>query len=255
MVKTYLSPDHKNVVCPSCGAEIKAPSSLRSRRVQCPKCREVVTIEAPPESVPPAKKERAPAPPESAQERSHPETLEGRVAALEAAVAALLVAGSTGERGGEKKKLIWATADAADPLHAFVPEREFALAHNLGTVQPREIVIRAPAGDLIAAERAACFRAVFERAGWIVRGPEYAAPETVGTALALGVPALPVGKEAAETYLALKAAGFEPVPVLDSALITSTGTIPLSLTLPSNTGAETIRENRTPPDGAHPGFD
>jgi len=31
--------------------------------------------------------------------------------------------------------------------------------------------------------------------------------------LALGVPELPVGREAAQTYLALKAAGFEPVPV------------------------------------------
>ena len=253
MVKTFISPDHKDVTCPSCGAEIKAPSSRRSRRVQCPKCREIVEIEPLPEP-PPGKTERASKTPGTAKERSQSETLEARVAALEAAVAALLVASHGAERGSEKKKLLWATADAADPLHAFVPERELALAHNLGTVAVREIIIRAPAGDLIAAERAACFRAIFERAGWTVRGPEYAAPDAVGTSLALGVPALPVGKEAAETYLALKAAGFEPVPVLDSTLVGSPDATTLSLTIPSDKPVEALRENRIPLDESPPGL-
>ena len=231
MVKTYVSPDHSEVVCPSCGAAIKAPSSQRSRRVQCPKCREVVVIETLPEPKP-AKKERPSESPGTAKERSHSETLDARVAALEAAVAALLVAGPAAERGGDRKKLIWATGDAADPLHAFVPDRDFALAHNLGTMKAREIIIRTPAGDPVSADRAICFTAIFERAGWTVRGPEDAAPDAVGTSLVLGVPALPVGKEAAETYLALKAAGFDPVPVLDSKLRGSDETTMLSLTLP-----------------------
>ena len=70
-----------------------------------------------------------------------------------------------------------------------------------------------------------------------MRGPEALAPDTVGVSLALGVPELPVGKEAAETYLALKAAGFEPVPVLDSALISGMQTTVLSLTLPADKSA------------------
>jgi hypothetical protein len=82
-------------------------------------------------------------------------------------------------------------------------------------------------------ERAICFKEIFERAGWTVRGPEETATETAGMSLTLGVPDLPVGKEAAETYLALKAAGFEPIPVLDSTLASSKEIVALSLTLPA----------------------
>ena len=236
MVKTYIPPDSSEVTCPSCGAGIKAPSSPRSRRVQCPKCREIVVIETLPEPKP-AKKDRASVAPDAAKERSHTEALEARVAALEAAVAALIAASPVAERANEKKKLLWATADAADPLQAFTPERDHALAHNLGTVKTREIIIRVPAGDRVAAERAVCFKEIFQRAGWTVRGPEDIATDETGPSLALGVPELPVGKEAAETYLALKAAGFELVPVLDSDLAGGTETTVLSLTLPPDKSA------------------
>lgn len=238
MVKTYISRENSNVACPSCGAEIKVPSSPRNRRVQCPKCREIVVIESLPEP-PPAKKERSPAPSETANAPSRPDSLEARVAALEAAVAAMLVNITAGERGSERKKLLWATADAADPLRAFMPERDQALAHNLGTVKAREIIFRAPAGDPVSAERVVSFMAIFERAGWKVRGPEEVAPDAISTSLVLGVPELPVGKEAAETYLALKAAGFDPIPVLDSTLPGRSEVTMLSLTLPGKirTGA------------------
>lgn len=231
MVKTYHPPDRSDVVCPSCGAAIKAPASPRSRRVQCPKCREVVVIENLP-APPPAPKERAAEPADAPKERSHTESLEARVAALEATVAALIVATPISERANEKKKLMWATRHEADPLQVFQSERNLALANNLGTAKPREIIIRAPIGDHAAVERAACFKEIFERAGWTVRGPEDVTPETTGICLSLGVPELPVGKEAAETYLALKAAGFEPIPVLDSALRSGTDATVLSLTLP-----------------------
>lgn len=231
MVKTYIPPDSSEVICPSCGAGIKAPSSARSRRVQCPKCREIVVIETLPEPKP-AKKDRAAVAPDTAKD-----ALEARVAALEAAVAALIAASPVAERANEKKKLQWATADAADPLQAFTPERDRVLAHNLGTVKMREIIIRVPAGDRVAAERAVCFKEIFERAGWTVRGPEDIATDETGPSLALGVPELPVGKEAAETYLALKAAGFDPVPVLDSDLVGGAETTVLSLTLPPDKSA------------------
>jgi len=212
-------------------AALQIPPSPRSRRVQCPKCREVVVIETLAEPTPVKKERPAPAP-DAAKERSRTDSLEARVAALETAVAALIAACPVAERTIEKKKLLWVTADVADPMRAFIPERDQALAHNLGNVMTREIIIRTPAGDRVAGDRAVCFKEIFERAGWTVRGPENIAPDAAGISLALGVPKLPVGKEAAETYLALKAAGFEPVPVLDSALTGGAETTILSLTLP-----------------------
>ena len=236
MVKTYIPPDRNEVACPSCGAAIKAPSSPRSRRVQCPKCREVVVIENLP--VPDAAKKERPSPvADPAAERSRTDSLEARVTALEATVAALIATSPVPERVNERKKLQWATTDAADPLQAFEPERDLALANNLGMAKARHITIRVPPGDPSATERAARFKEIFQRAGWTVCGPEDSAPEDAGVALTLGVPDLPVGKEAAETYLALKAAGFEPVPVLDATLASGTESVALSLTLPPDKSA------------------
>jgi hypothetical protein len=232
MVKTYHPPDRSDVICPSCGAAIKAPASPRSRRMQCPKCREVVVIENL-SATPSAPKERAAATTDPSKERSYTDSLEARVASLEATVAALIVATPIAERANEKKKLMWVTTHKADPLQVFHSDRNLALANNLGTAKPMEIIIRVPFGDNVAGERAACFKEIFERAGWTVRGPEDAKPETTATSLALGVPELPVGKEAAETYLALKAAGFETVPVLDLTLANAGGVGSLSLTLPA----------------------
>jgi hypothetical protein len=228
MVKTYVPPDNREVICPSCGAGIKTPTSPRSRRVQCPHCREVVVLEnhAGAETATPAK----------TGEHSRIAALEARVAALEAALNAAPAANPDEARDIGKKKLQW-IASAEDPAQEFSPERGRALAHNLGTVQPREITIRTPAGDRIAGERATWFKAIFERAGWTVRGPEDVAATTAETALTLAVPELPVAKEAAGTYLALKAAGFEPIPVLDSALASGTEATSLSLTLPPEKAA------------------
>jgi hypothetical protein len=242
MVKTYIAPDHSDVTCPSCGAEIKAKPSPRSRRIQCPKCREVVVLENPAEPAT-AKTERILAAPDAEKERSRTEALETRIAALEATVAALIAASPATDRTGEKKKLRWATAGATDPAQGNLPEMDQALAHNLGSVTARDITIRVPAGDLAAKERAGRFKEIFERAGWTVRGPEDSAMDSAEISLALGVPDLPVGKEAAETYLALKAAGFEPIPVLDTTLSDGTGSTALSLTLPGGKIRRPGRQN------------
>lgn len=235
MVKTYIPPDDREVICPSCGAEIKTPPSPRSRRVQCPKCREVVVIESTPESEA-GKKKRQERTPDTGSDQSRIEMLEARVAALEAALTGMSATKPDVDRVIEKRKLQW-VAGAADATQEFSAERGRALAHNLGTVKTREITIRTPAGDRTAGERAVWFKEVFERAGWTVRGPEPIAPEAAGAALELAVPELPVAKEAAETYLALKAAGFEPIAVLDPALASGTETSPLSLTLPAKKAA------------------
>ena len=228
MVKTYIPPDRSEVVCPSCGGGIKAPASPRSRRVQCPHCREVVVIDKPAGA-----ETAAPAP---TAEQSRIAALEARVAALEAALSAAPAAKPEAARAVERKKFQW-IACAPDPALEFSPERGRALAHNLGIVEPREITIRAPAGDRVAGERAVWFKDIFEHAGWTVRGPEDIAPDAAGAELSLAVPELPVAKEAAQTYLALKAAGFDPIPVLDSARTHGTEAAPLSLTLPPEKAA------------------
>jgi hypothetical protein len=217
---------------------IKAPPSPRRRRVQCPKCREVVFLEVTPEKLPepPAPAPAVPAP--TSDERSRIELLEARVEALEAALRDSMAAGRPVTASAAKKKLLWVTSD---PGHApeFSPEQGKALAHNLGTVRFQAITIRTPARDPAARQHAEWFKAIFERAGWMVRGPEEIEPDEAGAGLSLAVPELPVAKEVAETYLALKAAGFEPIPVLDSAVTSGRRDPPaaMALTLPREKAA------------------
>ena len=231
MVTTYTFPDPTETLCPACGGSIKAPPSPRNRRVQCPKCREVVVIEsrgaraAVAEVQPVLEKQ-------TSEQRSRIVALEERVATLEAALVRIL-AGSAA-RGGSagEKKLLWVGSGPGRVLEFSEAQGE-ALVHNLGTVAAQEINIRIPAGDTVAGERALWFQAIFVRAGWTVRGPEQIAPDTAGRVLSLAVPELPVAEDAAKTYLALRASGFEPVPVLDSASSEKEGACALSLTIPS----------------------
>ena len=130
------------------------------------------------------------------------------------------------------RKLLW-VGDGPGRAPDFSAAQGEALVHNLGTVPPREIAIRIPAGDVVAGERALWFQAIFLRAGWTVHGPEQIALENAGRVLSLAVPELPVSEEAAKTYLALRASGFEPVPVLDSASSENGRGCALSLTIPA----------------------
>ena len=95
-------------------------------------------------------------------------------------------------------------------------EQGQALAFNLSTVRSQAITIRAPSGDPGAWAHAEWFKSIFERAGWTVLGPEEITTSAPISGLRLAVPGLPVPKEAAEIYLAMKAAGFEPNAVLHS---------------------------------------
>jgi hypothetical protein len=236
MVKSAVLPDAGEAVCPACGASIKAPSAARRRRVQCPKCREVVFIGLAPTPEPEAP---APKPPEAAAEtQSRIQSLEARVEALEAALREAMAAGAPRAAGNSGRKLMWVTTVPGE-APAFSPEQGQALFHNLGDVRSQAITIRTPAGDAAAQAHAEWFKMIFERAGWIVRGPEEIPPDTVTGGLSLAVPELPVAKEAAATYLALKAAGFEPIPVLDSPRGGEAlhGATALALTLPPGKAA------------------
>lgn len=234
MVKTYTAPDDTEAICTSCGVQFKSAASHRNRRMACPKCRASVLLEHPADPVP-VKKGRAPAAPEADADRSASGALEARIAALEATVAALIIAGSAAEDAGGRKKLEWVATSATDLAGVFSPEKMHALTHNLGTAKAREITFRIHAGDPHAGARVSSLMGIFERAGWAIHGPAIAGEEANPKFLVLGVPTVPVGKEAAETYLALKAAGFDPVPLLDTALANDAGVASLSLTLPVTT--------------------
>lgn len=217
MVNRYVPPDRGETVCPACGVAIKTPPSPRRRRVQCPKCREVVFIESSTAKPPELPQEAALPPDAVVDENSRIEMLEARVKALETALRQQTAPGQVALPGLVKRKLLWVTG-APGQAPDFSAAQGRALVHNLGTVGTQEITIRTPVGNKLAREHAEWFKAIFELAGWSVRGPEEISPDSACAGLSLAVPELPVAQEAAATYLALKAAGFEPVPVVDSAL-------------------------------------
>lgn len=237
MPPSHLPPESGETECPACGAAIKAPPALRRRRVQCPKCREVVFIESSvaqqPETTPPP---IVPAPAAAVEESRRIELLEARVEALEAALRDSMTADRASTETAPRK-LLWLTSEPGRSPD-FSPEQGRVLFHNLGNVRTQAITIRTPAGDAAARAHAEWFKAIFEKAGWTVRGPEEIAPGTAAAGLSLAVPELPVAKEAAATYFALKAAGFEFIPVLDEALrAKGTGAAAMALTLPPEQAA------------------
>lgn len=149
---------------------------------------------------------------------------------LEAALRDSMAARPAGS-GTASRKLLWLTSEPGHPAD-FSPEQGRVLVHNLGSVRMQAITIRTPAGDESARAHAEWFKSIFERAGWTVRGPEEIAPRAAARGLSLAVPELPVAREAAETFLALKAAGFEPIPILDEALGVEKEAAALALTVP-----------------------
>ena len=239
MVKTHVPPEAGEMACPACGAGIRATPSPRRRRVQCPKCREVVVLE----SAPPKESQPSSPPAESAEAaetRRRVALLEARVEALEAALRESAAAAARNQASNPaERKLSWITSPLGQAPD-FSAEQGRALFHNLAGVRTQAITIRTPAGNPGARTRAEWFKSIFERAGWTVQGPEEITPDATTPGLALSVPELPVPKDAAATYLALKAAGFEPIPVLDSISSASDSrqtTSALSLTLPPEKAA------------------
>ena len=232
MVKTYVAPDPREAICPACHASIKAPASPRTRRVQCPKCREVIVIGSLAGKETASADRKPPAPEPGGLEQDRLATIEARLAALEAALIRVPAATVAEPVAAPARKLQWITG-ASGHAPEFSAEQGDVLVHNLGTVAAQDITVCTPAGDAIASEHAAWFKEIFLRAGWTVRGPVDIAPETAGKALSLAVPELPVAQDAAKTYLALRAAGFVPITVLANSLGSSIGASPLSLTVPA----------------------
>ncbi len=223
MVKNYIPPENREVTCPSCGGVFKAAPTARARRIQCPHCREVVVLENRPEP------EAASRP---AADPARLDALEARVAALEAALDCKAGAEDTQQAG----KLEWFGA-AQDRGPDYSAEQEKVLVHNLRAIRGQHITIRGCMESALAKTRAEWFKRAFELAGWTVVGPEKIPAATAVNTLTLAVPELPVARDAAKTYLALKAAGFKTEPVLDPALASGAEAAQLSLTIPSGPAA------------------
>src|SRR6188508_339430 len=110
--KQRVPAESGEMACPSCGAAIKMLPSVRRRRVQCPKCREVVSLEGVPEKQSETAAEAPPAPDTAAMEgRNRVDMLEARVEALEAALRDLMEASRAGSAGPVDRKLQWVTSD------------------------------------------------------------------------------------------------------------------------------------------------
>jgi hypothetical protein len=189
--------------CPACTAVVRATPAARKKKVRCPSCREAVLLESmdPLESETMVSAPRAPVSSGEDDAAQRIDALEARVEKLEAALTQALAA--VGPSGVAKLKWV-----EQEPAAEFSPARADVLCHNLSTVSAHRITIQSTAGDTVARERARWFKAVFERAHWVVDGPEDAPPVTCARqGLSLATP-LPVPAQAAAMFLCLRAAGF-----------------------------------------------
>jgi phage FluMu protein Com len=209
--------------CPSCGTPLHTTGLARRRKVQCPKCREVVDLVVEPATAP------AKAAPSGATDAlaaelaelrarvAHLEALETRVAELERT----LEAGSAepvplpGRAATAKNKIRWMPHGDLFREAGFSEEAASILVHNLSAVRPHSIAIRSPVGEAAARDRAQCFKDLFERGGWTVRGP-YDTYAPIGEhGLILAVRSFPVPSEVTAAFIALTASGFSVISRLD----------------------------------------
>lgn len=232
MVKNYIPPGERQTSCPSCGTSMEGVPPGRDRNIECPQCHQVVCADelagrGSSIAGEPARAENF------AGDTARIEALEARVAALEAALGIKTPDQASPDCVG---KLQWFEG-ASGEKPGFSAEQSRILAHNLRTERTRKIIIRMPSANHLSHVHAMWFKEVFELANWIVSGPHEMPPENAYETISLAVAELPVTQEAAKTFLALKAAGFEVMPVLDPGL-TEEGNAPqMALILPAEKSA------------------
>lgn len=199
--------------CPACGATINVSGLGRRRKVQCPKCREIVEMSTASPPVP----ARVPAPPEiSPAELAELRARVSRLEELEARVAVL-------ERGAAPPANIHFLETPAPPpdrkLRWLAPSEEHhaeqisqticdILRHNLAAFAAHTVTMRCVLGDGRAQRRADTMRQVFEQAKWTVHGPTEVASPPGDRGLTLAVGSLPMPPDASAAYLAFTASGF-----------------------------------------------
>ncbi|MDP9292041.1 MAG: hypothetical protein M3O82_06745 [Verrucomicrobiota bacterium] len=182
--------------------------AARRRRVQCPRCREIIVLEKPADPVPQPTEKAAAILDENARQQARIDALEARVAMLENALAR---SARPNERPGSRTQLKWFGAEKPPD---FSPEQADALRHNLRTIPAHRISILSPEGDAAARLRAEWLKEVFECAHWSVLRPEKVVLPTPGSGLSFAS-RLPVSPEVAATYFAMCASGFDLVTQFD----------------------------------------
>lgn len=218
-----IQPDLREARCPSCGTWINT-GTTRRRKVQCPKCREVVDLNtcelSPPRATPAETVEMASQPAEALA--AEVAELRERVARLElltggetALAKALSSAPAIRKTAAAPGKLKWMPNGDAFAEAGFSEEAASILVHNLSAVRPHSISIRSAIGDPASKDRAMCFKDLFERGQWTVRGPWETNSPIGARGLILAVRSFPVPSEVTAAFIALTASGFSVISRLD----------------------------------------
>ena len=211
--------DAQETPCPSCGAPISTTSIGRRRRVQCPKCREVVELKA---AEKPAPKLAAlpPAPVENAGVLAEKiAMLEARIAALEGAAklaAPLQPIEVVMQRPERKWK--WLAPSAAHEEEKLPTNITEVFLQNLGNYDGQTITMQIASGNAQTLARAMSLKEVFDRAAWTVIGPGAVVPRNAETGLFLAVGSLPLPPAASAAYFAMTTSGFTIQSFLDPKL-------------------------------------
>ena len=217
--------DFEETHCPACNAPINTASVGRRRRVQCPKCREVVELGG--KKAAPAAKAAQPLLPgvKIHVPLAEIQALEARIAALEEAfVKAAPVVPIQITIPRPEKKWKWVAHSEAHESEMLPANLSEVLAHNLGNFEGHTIAIRVSAESGRALARAAALKEIFERADWTVEGPAAITTRGNDAGLFLAVGGLPLPPAAAAAYFAMTASGFTLNSYLDPR-ITGTETI------------------------------
>ena len=205
--------------CPSCEAPISTASIGRRRRVQCPKCRQVVDLRAAEKPAPKAIALSLPLDEEPRVPLAKIAVLEARIAALEEAAkmaSPLKPIEIVVQRPERKWKwLAHSPAHDAEKLPTNITE---IFLQNLGNYDGHTIAIQLASAEPGAFARAMNLKGVFDRAQWTVTGPGEVLPRNAETGLFLAVGSLPLPPAAAAAYFAMTTSGFAVQSFLDPKL-------------------------------------
>lgn len=205
--------------CPACGTSIGTASIGRRRRVQCPKCREVVDVGAAQKPSVQTPKIVPTAAGKVSESSAKIEALEARIAALEEALVKTAEA-----RPIEitifkpERRWKWIARSEDHDAEKLPQNLEEVFMHNLSNYDGHPLKIRATAGNARALARANGLKEMFKRAQWTIQGPEDVTPRNTEKGLFLAVGGLPLPPAAAAAYFAMTVSGFSVQSFLDPRL-------------------------------------